>query len=59
MHLIAQKELSHKAKLSINRSVYVLTAAYGHEVWVVTERTRSQIQAASVFSVATKVVLLA
>ncbi|XP_061647372.1 uncharacterized protein LOC133486367 [Phyllopteryx taeniolatus] len=35
-----------KAKLSIYRSIYVPTLTYGHELWVVTERTRSRIQAA-------------
>ncbi len=33
-------------KLSIYRSIYVLTLTYGHELWVLTERTRSRIQAA-------------
>ncbi len=28
------------------RSIYVPTLTYGHELWVVTERTRSRIQAA-------------
>ena len=44
--VVVKKELSRKAKLSIYRSVYVPTLTYGHELWVVTERTRSQIQAA-------------
>ncbi|KAI3370590.1 hypothetical protein L3Q82_007160 [Scortum barcoo] len=30
----------------IYRSIYVLTLTYGHELWVMTERTRSRIQAA-------------
>lgn len=30
------KELFRKEKLSIQRSVYVLTLIYGHEVWVMT-----------------------
>uniref|UniRef100_A0A8C6SA52 Estrogen receptor beta n=1 Tax=Neogobius melanostomus TaxID=47308 RepID=A0A8C6SA52_9GOBI len=34
------------AKLSIYRSIYVPTLTYGHEIWVMTERTRSWIQAA-------------
>ncbi|KAI3371631.1 hypothetical protein L3Q82_024197, partial [Scortum barcoo] len=33
-------------KLSIYRSVYVPTLTYGHELWVMTERTRSWIQVA-------------
>ncbi|KAI3362823.1 hypothetical protein L3Q82_001869 [Scortum barcoo] len=37
---------SKVAKLSIYRSIYVPTLTYGHELWVMTERTRSRIQAA-------------
>ena len=44
--VVVKRELSRKAKLSIYRSIYVPTLAYGHELWVVTERTRSRIQAA-------------
>ena len=44
--VVVKKELSRKAKLSIYRSIYVPTLTYGHELWVMTERTRSQIQAA-------------
>ena len=44
--VVVKKELSQKAKLSIYRSIYVPTLNYGHALWVVTERTRSQIQAA-------------
>ena len=44
--VVAKRELSRKAKLSIYRSIYVPTLTYGHELWVVTERTRSRIQAA-------------
>ncbi len=33
---------------SIDRSIYVPTLTYGHELWVMTERTRSQIQAAKI-----------
>ncbi|KAI3357004.1 hypothetical protein L3Q82_003641 [Scortum barcoo] len=32
---------SKGAKLSIYRSIYVPTLTYGHELWVMTERTRS------------------
>ncbi|MEJ4486828.1 reverse transcriptase family protein [Enterococcus faecium] len=39
--VVVKKELSRKAKLSIYRSVYVPTLTYGHELWVMTERTRS------------------
>ncbi|CAM4603447.1 unnamed protein product [Leuciscus chuanchicus] len=44
--VVVNKELSRKAKLSIYRSIYVPTLTYGHELWVMTERTRSRIQAA-------------
>ncbi|KAK3527334.1 hypothetical protein QTP86_021953 [Hemibagrus guttatus] len=44
--VVVKKELSQKAKLSIYQSIYVPTLTYGHELWVMTERVRSQIQAA-------------
>ncbi len=44
--VVVKKELSCKAELSIYRSIYVPTLTYGHELWVMTERTRSRIQAA-------------
>ena len=44
--VVVKKELSRKAKLSIYRSIFVPTLTYGHELWVVTERTRSRVQAA-------------
>ncbi len=44
--VVVKKELSRKAKLSIYRSIYVPTLTYVHELWVMTERTRSRIQAA-------------
>ncbi|KAK0154400.1 putative uncharacterized transposon-derived protein F52C9.6 [Merluccius polli] len=40
------RELSRKAKLSIYQSIYVPALTYGHELWVMTERTRSRVQAA-------------
>ncbi|KAK0144601.1 putative uncharacterized transposon-derived protein F52C9.6 [Merluccius polli] len=40
------RELSRKAKLSIYQSIFVPALTYGHELWVVTERTRSRVQAA-------------
>ncbi|KAK7940110.1 hypothetical protein WMY93_003436 [Mugilogobius chulae] len=43
--VVVKKELSRKAKLSIYWSIYVPTLTYGHELWVMTERTRSRIQA--------------
>ncbi|KAK3516360.1 hypothetical protein QTP70_009415 [Hemibagrus guttatus] len=44
--VVVKKELSRKAKLSIYQSIYVPTLTYGHELWVMTERLRSRIQAA-------------
>ena len=44
--VVVKRELSRKAKFSILRSIFVPTLTYGHELWVVTERTRSRIQAA-------------
>ncbi|KAK3553016.1 hypothetical protein QTP86_031158, partial [Hemibagrus guttatus] len=44
--VVVKKELSWKAKLSNYQSIYVPTLTYGHELWVMTERVRSWIQAA-------------
>ncbi|KAK3548671.1 hypothetical protein QTP70_016417, partial [Hemibagrus guttatus] len=44
--VVVKKELSRKAKLSIYQSIYVPTLTYGHELWVMTEKVRSRIQAA-------------
>ncbi|KAG1932899.1 hypothetical protein F2P79_020886 [Pimephales promelas] len=44
--VVVKKELSRKAKLLIYWSIYVPTLTYGHELWVMTERTRSRMQAA-------------
>ncbi|KAK3522454.1 hypothetical protein QTP86_011000 [Hemibagrus guttatus] len=44
--VVVKKELSRKAKLLIHQSIYVPTLTYGHELWVMTERIRSRIQAA-------------
>ncbi|TWW71137.1 hypothetical protein D4764_17G0006200 [Takifugu flavidus] len=46
--VVVKKELSRKAKLSIYRSIYVPVLTYGHQCWVMTERTRSRIQAAEI-----------
>jgi len=43
--VLLKEELTLKVKLSIYRSIYFHTLTYGHELWVMTERTRSQIQA--------------
>ncbi|XP_062296309.1 uncharacterized protein LOC134000829 [Scomber scombrus] len=40
--VVVKRELSRKAKLSIYQSIFVPTLTYGHELWVVTERTRSR-----------------
>ncbi|KAK3546555.1 hypothetical protein QTP70_027318, partial [Hemibagrus guttatus] len=44
--VVVKKELRRKTKLSIYQSIYVPTLTYGHELWVMTERVRSRIQAA-------------
>ena len=44
--VVVKKELSQKAKLSIYWPFYVPTLTYGRELWVMTERIRSRIQAA-------------
>ncbi|PWA15004.1 hypothetical protein CCH79_00008845, partial [Gambusia affinis] len=44
--VVVKRELSQKAKLSIYRSIYDPPLIYGHELWVMTEKTRSRIQAA-------------
>ena len=44
--VVTKRELSRKAKLSVYRAIFVPTLTYGHEVWVMTERIRSRIQAA-------------
>ena len=38
--VVGKKELSQKAKLPIYQSIYVPILTYGHELWVVTEKTR-------------------
>ena len=43
---MTKRELNQKAKLSVYRAIFVPTLTYGHEVWVMTERIRSRIQAA-------------
>jgi len=46
--VVGKRELSRRAKLSIYWSNFVPTLTYGHEIWVVTQRTRSRIQAAEI-----------
>lgn len=43
--VVVKRELSLKVKLSIYWSIYIPTLTYGHKLYAVTERTRSQIQA--------------
>ncbi|KAK3538497.1 hypothetical protein QTP86_006191 [Hemibagrus guttatus] len=44
--VVVKKELSRKAKLLIYQSIYAPTLTYDHELWVMTERVRSRLQAA-------------
>lgn len=44
--VIVKGELSWKVKLLIYLSIYVPALTYGHELWVMTERTRLWIQGA-------------
>ncbi|KAK0135127.1 hypothetical protein N1851_029060 [Merluccius polli] len=43
---VVKTEMSRKAKVLIYQLSYIPTLTYGHELWIVTERTRSRIQAA-------------
>lgn len=43
-----QKVERKKAKLSIYRSIYISTLSFGHEVWLVTTRSRLRKQAAEI-----------
>jgi hypothetical protein len=44
--VISKRELSSKAKISVYKTIFYPTLTYGHELWVMTERMRSRIQAA-------------
>ena len=44
--VVVKMELSLKAKLLVFRAAYIPTHTYGHELWITTERMRSQVQAA-------------
>ena len=46
--VVVKRELSHKAKLSIFQAVYIPIFSYGHELLIMTERMRSQLQAAAI-----------
>ena len=50
--VVGKRELSGKAKLLIYQSIFVPALTYGHELWVVTERSRSWVQAAEMSRVA-------
>ncbi|PWA16488.1 hypothetical protein CCH79_00004565, partial [Gambusia affinis] len=54
--VVVKRELSQKAKLSIYRSIYIPTLIFGHELWVMTERTKSRIQAAKLDGVRSSVI---
>ena len=43
--VVIKRELSKKAKLSIFKTAFVPNLTYGHELWIITERVRSQVQA--------------
>ena len=40
-NVVTVPDCSHKAKLSIYQSVYILTLTYSHELWVMSKRIRS------------------
>ena len=44
--VVMKTKLPNKAKLPVFKSVYTPILTYGHKTWVMTERTRSRIQAA-------------
>jgi len=46
--VVVKRELSQKAKPPIYFSIFVPTFTYGHEIWVVTKRTRLRIKAAEI-----------
>ncbi len=46
--VVRKAELSRKAKISVFQSVFAPTLTYGHEIWVMTEKIRSRVQAAEI-----------
>ena len=46
--VVVKRELSHKAKLSIFRALYIPNLTYGQELWILTERMRSRVRAAEI-----------
>lgn len=47
-NIVVKKELSRKVKLLIYQSVYIPSLSHGHDLWLLTTRTRSQIQASEI-----------
>lgn len=45
LSVVVKREMTAKAKLLIQVLIYAHTFTYGHELWAITERIRSQIQA--------------
>ena len=43
--VVMKRELSQKTKLAVFCSIFVPILTYGHELWVMTERMRSRVQA--------------
>ena len=48
--VVLKRKLCAKAKIFVFTSVFVPILTYGHEYWVMTERVRSQVQAAKCVS---------
>ena len=46
--VVAKRDLSQKAKLSVYQSMFVPTLTYAHELRLMTERMRLRIQAAEI-----------
>src|SRR5690606_19463265 len=44
--VVCNARLSQEAKLAVYRSLFKSILTYGHESWILTERTRSRVQAA-------------
>ncbi|KAK3541996.1 hypothetical protein QTP86_009836 [Hemibagrus guttatus] len=49
--VVVKKELSRKAKPSIYQSIYVPTLTYGHELWVMTKRSRPRLTTTAIGAV--------
>ena len=44
--VVMKRELSKSAKLAVFKTIFIPILTYGHESWILTERVRSQVQAA-------------